>query len=191
MDAVAEVFKAVMPVITKVGDVVFPALGAAASVLLEVMSGAFDAIGAVWQAAWDVASAVAKGIGDAFSGLQRGIKVVWDGITGIVKGAINVLIDAVNGMVRALNGIQVHIPRIGVPHAKARGWDAAFGAGVVRVKEGDLVGARGFEPPTSSSRTMRATKLRHAPTESAPEGRGMIPHRPRTIECRRRPDAAS
>ena len=30
-----------------------------------------------------------------------------------------------------------------------------------------LVGARGFEPPTSSSRTMRATKLRHAPTEDA------------------------
>ncbi len=28
----------------------------------------------------------------------------------------------------------------------------------------ELVGARGFEPPTSSSRTMRATKLRHAPT---------------------------
>ena len=30
-----------------------------------------------------------------------------------------------------------------------------------------LVGARGFEPPTSSSRTMRAAKLRHAPTENA------------------------
>src|SRR6188472_4106509 len=43
--------------------------------------------------------------------------------------------------------------------------------------EAGLVGARGFEPPTSSSRTMRATKLRHAPTESAPEGRGMIAHR--------------
>ena len=28
-----------------------------------------------------------------------------------------------------------------------------------------MVGARGFEPPTSSSRTMRAAKLRHAPTE--------------------------
>ena len=27
-----------------------------------------------------------------------------------------------------------------------------------------LVGARGFEPPTSASRTLRATKLRHAPT---------------------------
>ena len=39
-----------------------------------------------------------------------------------------------------------------------------------------MVGARGFEPPTSSSRTMRATKLRHAPTVGAAEGRGMIPH---------------
>ena len=28
-----------------------------------------------------------------------------------------------------------------------------------------LVGARGFEPPTSSSRTTRATKLRYAPTD--------------------------
>jgi phage-related minor tail protein len=114
MDAVATMFKAVMPVITRVADVAFPVVGAAASVLLEVMSAVFDALGTIWQTAWDVATAVAKGIGDAFAGLQRGIKTVWDGITGIVKGAINVLIDAVNGMIRALNGIQVHIPRIGV-----------------------------------------------------------------------------
>ena len=56
------------------------------------------------------ATAVTKGIGDAFEGLKRGIKVVWDGITGIIKGAINTVIDAVNGMIRALNGIQIHIP---------------------------------------------------------------------------------
>jgi hypothetical protein len=31
----------------------------------------------------------------------------------------------------------------------------------------ELVGARGFEPPTSASRTLRSTKLSHAPTESA------------------------
>ena len=114
MDAVAAVFKAVMPVITKVADVAFPLVGAAASVLLTVMSTAFDAIGTVWQTAWDVATSVTKGIGDAFSGLQRGIKLVWDGITGIVKGAINILIDAVNGMIRALNGIQIHIPKVGI-----------------------------------------------------------------------------
>jgi len=114
MDAVAAVFKAVMPVITKVADVAFPVVGAAASVLLEVMSAVFGALGAIWQTAWDVATAVAKGIGDAFTGLQRGIKVVWDGIAGIVKGAINTVIDAVNGMIRSLNGIQIHIPKVGV-----------------------------------------------------------------------------
>ena len=40
-----------------------------------------------------------------------------------------------------------------------------------------LVGARGFEPPTSRTRTVRATKLRYAPTNcnaqhsSLPKGR--------------------
>ena len=44
-----------------------------------------------------------------------------------------------------------------------------------------MVGARGFEPPTSSSRTMRATKLRHAPTEGARlQGLRMIAHDGRT-----------
>ena len=80
MDAVAVVFKAVMPVITKVADVAFPLVGAAASVLLTVMStrvrrdrrGLADRPGTS-------ATAVTKGIGDAFEGLERGIKVVWDG----------------------------------------------------------------------------------------------------------------
>ena len=48
-------------------------------------------------------------------------------------------------------------------------------------EEVSLVGARGFEPPTSSSRTMRATKLRHAPTEGARlQGLRMIAHGSRT-----------
>ena len=46
--------------------------------------------------------------------------------------------------------------------ARDHGLADAFGPDEV-----EMVGARGFEPPTSSSRTMRATKLRHAPTESA------------------------
>ena len=45
--------------------------------------------------------------------------------------------------------------------ARYHGLAEAFGPDEV-----EMVGARGFEPPTSSSRTMRATKLRHAPTES-------------------------
>ena len=54
--------------------------------------------------------------------------------------------------------------------AKAQGWDVAWNGARLVV----MVGARGFEPPTSSSRTMRATKLRHAPTEMPAEGHGMI-----------------
>ena len=43
-----------------------------------------------------------------------------------------------------------------------------LGQAIIRQgKHVGMVGARGFEPPTSSSRTMRATKLRHAPTEGA------------------------
>ena len=44
-----------------------------------------------------------------------------------------------------------------------------------------LVGARGFEPPTSASRTLRAAKLRHAPTEgtaTTQRGRAASDYRP-------------
>ena len=33
-----------------------------------------------------------------------------------------------------------------------------------------LVGARGFEPPTSCSRSRHATRLRYAPSNSPPKG---------------------
>ena len=35
-------------------------------------------------------------------------------------------------------------------------------------REAFLVGARGFEPPTSRTRTVRATKLRYAPIDFVP-----------------------
>ena len=52
-----------------------------------------------------------------------------------------------------------------------------------------MVGARGFEPPTSSSRTTRATKLRYAPTDPAPRegkdsGTGAAPCGPRPMLLR-------
>ncbi len=50
-------------------------------------------------------------------------------------------------------------------HAKARGWDAAFGAGVVRVKKVSLVGARGLGPPVPSRSAV-------APSSSGDSGHG-------------------
>jgi DNA invertase Pin-like site-specific DNA recombinase len=53
------------------------------------------------------------------------------------------------------------------PEAQARGLPAAFGPGI-----NEMVGARGLEPPTSASRTLRASHLRHAPTDERPRRAG-------------------
>ena len=52
------------------------------------------------------------------------------------------------------------------PDAVQLGLDIALPA-TFTFEERGLVGARGFEPPTSASRTLRAAKLRHAPTEES------------------------
>ena len=68
------------------------------------------------------------------------------------------LAEALFARVRALGIRRIEITP--TEAAAEHGLADAFGADEVV-----MVGARGFEPPTSSSRTMRATKLRHAPTE--------------------------
>ncbi len=86
----------------------------------------------------------------------RDLPRLWAG--GEPRGA-RALAEALSARVRAFG-----ISRIEIEPTEAaveRGLAEAFG-----VDEVVMVGARGFEPPTSSSRTMRATKLRHAPTES-------------------------
>lgn len=113
-EAIANVIGVVAPIIVKVGEVVFPALGAAASILLNALSVAFTAIGVVWNGAWAVAKTVADGIGAAWGGLVGVIGTVWDTISGIVKGGANFLIGIVNGIISAIDGIQVHIGRIGI-----------------------------------------------------------------------------
>src|SRR3712207_9455249 len=64
--------------------------------------------------------------------------------------------------------------------AEAEGWSVLKGANgaVLTARE---VGTRGFEPPTSSSRTRRATRLRYVPTERniiAVSYRVSVPGRP-------------
>ncbi len=67
-----------------------------------------------------------------------------------------------------------HVPRSGpverrrgspsAPGREARPADRAAASDRWPLKRGGMVGAAGFEPTTLSSRTIRATKLRHAPT---------------------------
>jgi hypothetical protein len=50
----------------------------------------------------------------AFKGISDKIHGIWNGITGIIKGAINTIIGAINGFIGFIDGIQIHIPSIGV-----------------------------------------------------------------------------
>jgi hypothetical protein len=111
---IAAIIKAVWPVIEAVAKVLFPILGVAASILLNAMDGAFKLIGGIWQTAADVAKTVVGAVKGAWDGLVGFFSSLWSSIGGIVKGGINVVIGAINGMIDLLNGIQIHIPEVGV-----------------------------------------------------------------------------
>ena len=61
--------------------------------------------------------------GAAFDGLGRIVGAVWSGITSTIKGSINFVIDLVNTFIRALNGIQIHIPGIETPFGTVAKFD--------------------------------------------------------------------
>lgn len=98
---------------------------------------------------------VARKIGDAWNGLTGVTRKVWDGLGGIIKGALNVVIGLINGFIRFINGIQIHIPEIGVGpvHSPAFDWNGmnlgtipALASGVRGFAGGlAMVGERGPE----------------------------------------------
>ncbi|MNW40124.1 hypothetical protein D3C74_172300 [compost metagenome] len=86
-----------------IGDVIGTALG----VVIDVAKGIIKALGGIidfivgvftgdWEKAWN-------GIKTFFSGIG-------DGLVGIFKGAINLIIDAFNFMIRQLNKVKIDIP---------------------------------------------------------------------------------
>ncbi len=124
----ANVIGTVVPIIwgilEPIASVLLPLIGTAAGILLGAIDVAFKAIGAVWQVAADVAGTVASAITDAWDGLSGFFTGLWNGISGAVRGGINAVIGMVNGMIGFLNGIQIHIPEIGVGpvHTPAFDW---------------------------------------------------------------------
>lgn len=53
--------------------------------------------------------------GAAFQKLGQIAGGVWDGIKTSAKGAINSVIDVIDGLIRAINGIHIHVPKIDLP----------------------------------------------------------------------------
>lgn len=92
-----------------------PIIGGALSFLLETFRVIFDQIGKIWQQVVDSAVVVGKAIGDAFEWLAEFFSGLWDGIGGVFRDGLNVIIDMINGFIGFLNGLRVDIPRIGIP----------------------------------------------------------------------------
>lgn len=75
--------------------------------LYNTLGNIFDGIGSVVHGFVEL-------LGAAFNWLGTIIHAAWDGIVGIIKGAINLIIAAINSFIGFIDSIQIHIPSIGV-----------------------------------------------------------------------------
>jgi len=96
----------------------FTALAVAVAAIAALIILNWDKISAFLKATW---AAITKALGgvvkfftDAWEGLLKVTTAVWDSIAGIIKGAINGVIDVINGLFSFLNGIQIGIPEVNV-----------------------------------------------------------------------------
>ena len=103
---VENVLPVLMPILETLGNVIATVFGA----IFDYLGGLFDALGGLldflagvfsgdWELAWE-------GIKEFFGG-------IWDGMVGILKGAVNLIIDIINGLIasveKALNLIREKI----------------------------------------------------------------------------------
>lgn len=112
-------------VVEDIGGLLLPIISALMDFLLDTAIPAFNQISTVLQpiAKWvfTIAGAIVKFLVPAFGVLGKALgflvgfwQTEWDIITGIAKGAANVLIGIVNAIIGAVNSIQVHIGKIGL-----------------------------------------------------------------------------
>jgi hypothetical protein len=90
-----------------IGDVVGTVIGVISDViggLIKTLSGLLDFITGVFSGDWS----------KAWEGIKKMFKGVWDAFEGIVKGALNLVIDVINYFIRQLDKIKIDVPE-GVP----------------------------------------------------------------------------
>lgn len=71
-----------------------------------------------------IVGSIASTLKTVWGNITRTASQVWNGLIGIIKGAINGVIGLINGFIGFINGIQIHIPEIGVGpvHTPAFDW---------------------------------------------------------------------
>jgi len=130
--AVVNAVKVAWPIIERIATVLFPVISVAASVLFKALDVTFKAIGGIFEVVGKIVQTMVVIISTAWNALSGITKAIWDGIAGVIKGAINVVIGVLNAFIGFINGIQIHIPEIGVGpvHSPAFDW---WGLGIPQI----------------------------------------------------------
>lgn len=98
----------IAPVIT---HVILPAIGFLINVVVGVINVVATVIGALGH------------LGDVFGGIGKIATSVWSGIQGAFKAGVNLIISDINSFISFLDGIQIHIPAVGVGPVKTPAFD--------------------------------------------------------------------
>lgn len=96
----------------------FVALAAAAAAIVVLIVANWDTIVAAFNTAFEAIGRIVKSIAHALAGtwtrITNAVSKAWEGIIGIIKGTINGIIGLINNFIGFINGIQIHIPAVGV-----------------------------------------------------------------------------
>lgn len=96
----------------------FVALAAAVIAIAALIILNWDKITEFLRKAWNFiiggVLAFADRLRSVWETITGAVSTAWNGIIGIIKGVINGIITAINAFIGFINGIQIHIPAIGV-----------------------------------------------------------------------------
>lgn len=123
------VWPTISGVLTGTWEVISGAVKVGWSLISGIIDVGLDLLSGNWGKAWDDIESAFGGVWDGIQGIAKG---AWDGLGSIIKGGINLIIEAIDGFIGFIDGIQIHIPAIGVGpvHTPALDWN---GLGIPKI----------------------------------------------------------
>jgi phage-related protein len=138
------VWEGIAGVATAVWGGISSVVGGAMSAIWGAISGTWNAITGFLKPLWDGMAAgarvVAEALVAAFAWAESPIRAVWDGITGVFKGAFNAMIATINTLIRGINRIQIQVPDW-VPGIGGKGWGGFNIPQIPMLAEGGVIGS--------------------------------------------------
>lgn len=110
-------------------DVMKGAVQVGWSLVSGIINVGLDILSGNWGKAWNDIKTALSGVWDGIKGIVQG---AWNGIWSIIKGGINLVIGGIDNFIGFIDGIQIHIPAIGVGpvHTPAMDWN---GLGIPKI----------------------------------------------------------